>query len=135
MWMRGCVLDYVSWYTDSLASDLLRKSSWDKVVREQGHRTERGETKRGCISDSVLAPTWCRGGVLEGKLHLSLNHAKVLMEETSTPIETFYEFIWLKLMTIARKQNLSGVRKCSREWQFRCLFYTLKSNPFCVFIF
>lgn len=31
-------------------------------------------------------------------------------------------------MTIARKQNLNGIRKCSEEWQFCNLLYTLESK-------
>ena len=31
-------------------------------------------------------------------------------------------------MTIARKQNLNGSGKCSREWQFYRFFSTLKSE-------
>ena len=40
----------------------------------------------------------------------------------------FYAFIGTKLLTIARKQNLNGLRKCSREWHFCSLFYTSKEE-------
>ena len=40
----------------------------------------------------------------------------------------FYEFIWAKLTTIAGKQNLNGLRKCSIKWQFCYLFYTSESK-------
>ena len=36
--------------------------------------------------------------------------------------KNFYEFIWSKLMTIDGKQNLSWLRKCSREWQL-CIYF------------
>ena len=36
-------------------------------------------------------------------------------------------YIWVKL-TIAGKQNLNGLRKWSREWQFCNLFYILHSE-------
>ena len=40
----------------------------------------------------------------------------------------FDEFIGAKLPMIARKQNLNGLRKCSRKWQFYHLFYTTESE-------
>lgn len=39
----------------------------------------------------------------------------------------FYEFIGAKLTT-PRKKNLKGLRKCTREWKFYRLFYTLESK-------
>ena len=40
----------------------------------------------------------------------------------------FYEFIWVKLMTIAGKQNLNTLRKCSGKQQFYYLFFTSESK-------
>lgn len=57
-----------------------------------------------------------------------LRNFLLLMWETSKHVENSYEFIWAKLRTIARKQNLNGLGKCSREWQLYSLFYTLESK-------
>lgn len=46
------------------------------------------------------------------------------MEEPFKTVENFYEFVEAKLMTIAGKQNLDRLRKCSRKWQLCTLFYT-----------
>ena len=50
----------------------------------------------------------------------------------------FYEFIWAKLTIIARKQNLNGLRKCSKKWHFCTLvyfYYLLFFKRFYLFIF
>ena len=44
----------------------------------------------------------------------------------SAPVKDFYELIRAKLTTVVGKQNPNGPRKCSGEWQFCSLFYTLK---------
>lgn len=50
----------------------------------------------------------------------------------SKPVEflcCYCFFVFLdKLMTITGKRNLSGLRKCSREWQLRSLCYTLEAE-------
>ena len=52
----------------------------------------------------------------------------VSAQETSKLVENFYKFIWAKLMTNARKQNLNGFRKCSRKWQFYHLYIRIKGE-------
>lgn len=42
----------------------------------------------------------------------------VLMQETSKPVEDFYEFILAEMMSITGEKNLNGWRKCSGEWQY-----------------
>ena len=56
------------------------------------------------------------------------NSTMLSTQETSTPVENFYKFIWAKLMTIRMKHHLNGLRKCAREWQFCSFLHTLESE-------
>lgn len=44
---------------------------------------------------------------------------------TSKPVRTLHAFIRAQLSTVAGKQSLNGLRKCSRKWPSCHLFYTL----------
>lgn len=52
----------------------------------------------------------------------------VSMWETFKPVKKFCEFIWAKVSTIAGKQDLSRLRKYSRERRFCTLFYASQSK-------
>lgn len=44
------------------------------------------------------------------------------------PVGNFYEFIWVNLMKIMRRENLNGLRKCSGEGQSHNVSYALDSE-------
>ena len=48
---------------------------------------------------------------------------KNFFKELSKPVENFYEFIWAKLMTIARKQNLNGLRNAPENAVLHLILY------------